>query len=123
MPELNYEESTEKKPKKNPRELHKYWAKELDASKKRTKKWHKLAENIVRRYKTEPALKLHTTTDDKTFKLNMFHTNTSLLEDLLYSNVPKIDVSRRYADANDDVGRVAAEIIERLLNNDMANDG
>jgi len=42
---------------------------------------------------------------------------------MLYGSVPKIDVSRRYADANDDKSRVAAEIMQRLLNEDVQVNG
>jgi hypothetical protein len=42
---------------------------------------------------------------------------------MLYGNTPKIDVSRRYAQPNDDTGRVAATIMERLLNIDVAENG
>ena len=38
---------------------------------------------------------------------------------MLYGNLPKVDVSRRYQDSDDDVGRVAAETMERLLNCDI----
>jgi hypothetical protein len=37
----------------------------------------------------------------------------------LYGKLPRVDVGRRYADANDDVARVASEILERCLNSDL----
>tara|TARA_R110002126_G_scaffold77226_5_gene192620 strand:- start:4154 stop:6148 length:1995 start_codon:yes stop_codon:yes gene_type:complete len=42
---------------------------------------------------------------------------------MLYGSTPRIDVSRRYAQPKDDVGRVAAEMMERLLNLDVAENG
>jgi hypothetical protein len=42
---------------------------------------------------------------------------------MLYGNIPTVDVSRRYADSNDDVGRVASETMERLLNCDITENG
>ena len=42
---------------------------------------------------------------------------------MLYGNLPTVDVSRRYADSSDDVGRVAAEMMERLLNLDISFHG
>jgi len=42
---------------------------------------------------------------------------------MLYGNLPTVDVSRRYADSSDDVGRVAAETMERLLNCDINDHG
>jgi hypothetical protein len=56
-------------------------------------------------------------------RINLFHSNVTTLMSMLYGNVPQVDVSRRYADADDDVGRVAAEMMERLLNNDISENG
>ncbi len=42
---------------------------------------------------------------------------------MLYGNTPDVAVERRYADADDDEGRVAAEIAERVLNADLERTG
>ena len=97
---------------------YKYWAEELKSSIKAREKWWKQADKIVNRFlggKKENAT--------SGFDLNMFHSNTKTLGDMLYGNTPKIDVSRRYAQPADDVGRVAAEMMERLLNLDIAENG
>lgn len=96
----------------------KYWSKEIKASEKRLNKWHKRADKIVDRFKAEEA-------SDRTdiSRLNLFYSNVETLQSMLYGSVPKIDVSRRYADSQDDVSRVAAEMMQRLLNEDMQVNG
>ena len=101
-----------------PQGRYKYWLTELDASKKARKKWLKQSDNINDRFlgkKTQKVAK------GREFDLNLFHSNVKTLSDMMYGNVPKIDVSRRYAQTKDDVGRVASEVMERLLNLDAAN--
>ena len=102
----------------SPQGRYKYWLTELDASKKARKKWLKQSDNINDRFlgkKTQKVAK------GREFDLNLFHSNVKTLSDMMYGNVPKIDVSRRYAQSKDDVGRVASEVMERLLNLDAAN--
>ena len=59
----------------------------------------------------------------RTMKLNFFHTNIQTLQAQLYGAVPKIDVKREYDDPNDDVGRVAAEIFQRMLQSEVESSG
>jgi hypothetical protein len=106
--------------KDTPQGKYKYWAEELNNSIKARKKWWKQADKIVARYTGSQQTP---TGAETSFDLNLFHSNTKTLGDMLYGNTPKIDVSRRYAQANDDVGRVAAEMMERLLNLDVAENG
>lgn len=100
---------------------YKYYATELQASIKMLGKWHKTADKIVKRYLGKPA-NTQTTLETK-FNLNLFHSNTQTLGAMLYGTAPKIDVSRRYADPEDDIARVAATTMERLLNLDVQNNG
>jgi hypothetical protein len=97
---------------------HKYYQKELKAAQKRLEKWQKQADKINDKYldsKSGEDLR-----GDDTFSLNLFHSNVATLDALLYGNIPQVDVSRKYADANDDIARVAGEMIERLLNCDIS---
>ena len=110
--------TTKKDFKDTPSGKYRYWSEELGASKKAREPWHKQADKIVNRYVGKQGRG-----DEARFDLNMFHSNTKTLGDMLYGNTPKIDVSRRYAQPNDDVGRVAAEMMERLLNMDVADNG
>jgi len=120
--------------KKDPSDQYKYWQIELEAAFKRLKDWRTQADTIQRRY-----------IDDRTgqglgaslqgayagnlagtvgkFRLNLFHSNTKTIMNMLYGKLPRIDVSRTDNTGNDDVARVAAEIIERCLRADLADHG
>ena len=101
---------------------YKYWAEELGASLKAREPWWKKADKIVNRYLGESP-QSRDSLDNQGFNLNMLHSNIKTLGDMLYGNTPKIDVSRRYAQPKDDVGRVAAEMMERMLNLEVAENG
>tara|TARA_R110002153_G_scaffold122723_2_gene268644 strand:+ start:2209 stop:4440 length:2232 start_codon:yes stop_codon:yes gene_type:complete len=105
-----------------PNGKYKYWLTELESSQKSKEKWHKQADRIVKRYLGN-SIGAHSERDESGFNLNLFHANTKTLCDMMYANTPKIDVSRRYAQAADDAGRVAAEMMERMLNINLADNG
>ena len=110
--------------KDTPQGQYKYWLVELEASNKNFRAFLRQGNRIVERYlATNIAAGERLDASDRHhetgFRLNLFYANTKTLMSTLYGSVPTIDVSRRYADSSDDVGRVAAEIMERLLNNDM----
>jgi len=107
---------------KTPRGQYAYYSEELNASKLMLKRWHKQSDKIVNRFVGKRSNSADSPQADS-FDLNLFHTNVSTLASMLYGNTPKIDVSRRYNDPNDDVGRVAATMMERLLNLDVADNG
>ena len=108
--------------KKTPSGQYKYWEIELKASQKNLKDFHKEGTKIDLRYKGGKRKTQEGGGGKKAtvFRLNLFHSNVITLQSMLYGRLPTIDVSRRYNDPNDDVGRVAAEIMERVLNNDVA---
>jgi len=97
-----------------------YWEAEISSSEKRLRDFCAEGTKIDEKYKggkrKGPADMVGKRSN---FRLNLFHSNTITLMSMLYGNLPKIEVSRRYSDPNDDVGRVAAHIMERLLNNDV----
>ena len=92
------------------------WTKEID-----------LAENFFRDYQEDALRCVHAYLDDSNetltqrpkYKLNLYHSNVTTLQSIMYAKLPKVEADRRFADPNDDVGRVAAEIITRILQNDM----
>lgn len=96
--------------------LQKHWSSEFTAADKRVLQWHKQADNIKNRYLAEKADNNQSGVLGGDRTLNLFYSNVSTLEAMLYGSLPSVDVSRRYADAKDDVGRVAAETMQRLLN-------
>lgn len=102
---------------------YEYWAEELLASKKAREKWHKQGNKIVKRFLDSRKDGGPQESAAIPFRLNLFHANVTTLQSMLYGNLPTVDVSRRFADPEDDVSRVAATMIDRLLNNDIAENG
>lgn len=94
-----------------------HWQVEIDAAKQRVEKYLETARRVDRRFRDER--------DDKEAKQtrwNLFTTNVQTQQALLYGQSPKVSVSRRFGDADDDVGRVAGVIMDRLLNSDIERD-
>jgi len=93
------------------------WSVEISAAEKEAeKKWKRNARRITKIYLDERA------SDDKNLfvsKLNLFSANQNTLRAMLFGNTPRVEVGRRYEDAADDAARVAAEMLERLLNSDI----
>jgi hypothetical protein len=86
------------------------WQFEFHAARGRLKKWHKQGEQILDRYLDE-----RTTAETGESRLNLFTANVETQHAMLYGKVPASDVARAFSDASDDVARVAAEMLERLL--------
>jgi len=107
--------------KETPAGQYKYYAEELAASQKMLSKWHKKADKITKKFLGKPVGGDRDT--NETFKLNLFNSNVTTLKSMLYGNTPKIDVSRRFNDQNDDVARVAGEMMSRMLNLDVQQNG
>lgn len=113
--------STEVRPP-NPRDSMAFWARELTTAKKRLEPWHRQAVKIVERY-LDDRPDTDSEFDDGVFRLNLFHSNVATMEALLYGSLPKVQVARRHLDANDDPARIAALLTERVLNNDLQENG
>ena len=107
--------------KKDPKDQYNYWNTEMTAADKRTKVWHKQADKIVDRYvdgRTDPI-----NGKRSNLRLNLFNSNIKTIMSMLYGNIPRVDVSRKDTTGNDDPARVAAEMMERILRNDVSNNG
>jgi hypothetical protein len=112
--------------KQTPKGWAKRWAAEMVAADKRVKRWHKQGHRIQARYQDRRGDEAHEGLADankNSYRVNLFHSNTKTLRDMLYGNPPKTDVSRRYADAEDDSARVASTIIQRMLNTSVESSG
>lgn len=110
---MSYETSTEN-----------VWKKEIDAAEKRVKEFWKKGTKVTNRYLDNTvSRKMGALDTDLTSKLNLFHANVSTQMAMLYGRVPRVDVSRRFADAGDDVGRISAEILQRILNTSVQASG
>jgi hypothetical protein len=111
--------------KKSPREKQKFWADELKSSQKMLENWQKQGIKIVRRFVDDRGQNERAGIErmGDVFRLNLFHSNVKTLQDMMYGNLPTVEASRTFADAGDDVARVASEIMERLLNLDIQRNG
>ena len=93
-----------------------YWHDEIAAGEKALEKFRKQGKKVMDKFldKIEDS-----DISSSRQPLNLFHSNVITLRSMLYGQTPKVDVSRRYEDSQDDVSRVASEIMERCLNNDI----
>lgn len=99
------------------------WDKEFEAEDKRNRQWRKQADQIQKRYQDRRKDQgPQYNAGGAEFRVNLFHSNTFTLMSYMYGRIPQVDCSRRFADANDDVGRVAGNILERLLNTSIESD-
>lgn len=103
-------------PSGSPEASARRWKQEFQAAKDELKGWHETAEECDRRYRDEE----RTNNDGDT--LNLYAAGIDLKVATLYGNTPTVDVARRYNDQNDEVARVASELLERLLNGDLERD-
>lgn len=94
------------------------WQMEFDAARKSLKKWHEAGDMVVKRYLDERDEQQ----DGRTSRdscLTLFTSNVQTQMAMMYGQTPRVSVSRRFSDAQDDVARVAGVIGERALNTDI----
>jgi hypothetical protein len=96
------------------------WAKEFETTRKdeRFREWQDLADKIEKRFRDERDSK-----SAKQKRLNLFTSNQQMQRAMMYGRPPGVSVERKFADAADDLGRVACEMEERLLNCENERDG
>lgn len=92
----------------------KHWATELASFKRWARDFHKGGEQCEDAYLDERDA--YTGSDSR---VNLFWSNTQVLISAIFGRMPLAEVDRRYKDQNDEVGRVAAEVLQRILNNDL----
>lgn len=100
-----------------PRGWAERWQVELAAARESVAKWHKQGDEVVKRYLDERKAEQNEQT-----RWNLFTANVDTQQALLYGQTPKVDVTRRFGDARDDVARVAGETLQRLLNCDIESE-
>lgn len=98
----------------------KRWSDEFAAAKPQFDKLHKAGDKVLGIYLGTEGVKDDRVTDEQ---LNLFYANIITMKSLVYGNLPKAEVDRTFADANDDNARVAAEMLDRMLNQDIQNPG
>jgi hypothetical protein len=85
------------------------WLDQISSYEREFKKWEGRVTKIIKRYRDEDRK-----TSDNSSKFNILWSNVQTLTAATFAKVPKPDVTRRFKD-NDQVGRVAALILERGL--------
>ncbi len=103
----------------DPAGWYRRWMVEIEAAQQEVNDWHERGDTVIARFLDER----DGVEDDNVTKLNLFSSNVQTLRAMLYGKVPSADVTRKFGDPQDDVGRVAGEIIERVLNCDIERDG
>lgn len=98
------------------------WAKrmsvEFAAARVEVEQWHKDGNDILKRFRDERQYP-----EQRFTRWNAYPMNIQTQRALIYGKVPRVDATRRNADADDDIARVAANILERNLNLDMCRAG
>lgn len=94
-----------------------YWIAELAAAKKKVQKWHRQGDIVVDKF-----LDKRGTFETNARHCNLFPANAVILQSALYARIPQPDVSRRYRDPKDQVGRVASLILQRVLSYELDTD-
>jgi hypothetical protein len=115
--------STQKSGGKSISNNQKHWVSELQRARtSKYKKWVKRGERADRRFRDE-GKDSNDSVDpmpgEMIARLNLFNSNVTMLMSMLYGRIPKAEVSRRFADADDDAARVAALMLTRILNTDI----
>jgi hypothetical protein len=87
------------------------YQREIEASRKELEKFHSKGRQAYKRYRDD---REGSATDANW--MNLWWSDTNVLKSAIYARHPKADVSRRHKDPGDDVGRVAGEMLERILN-------
>jgi hypothetical protein len=96
------------------------WQRELDASKKWLEKFTRTGHQCERAY-IDDGSRPDTSVKAGDFdgKVNLFWSNVQVVLSAIYGRLPKAEVDRKFGDFGDDVSRVAALIMQRILNGDM----
>jgi len=117
------------KPKqKSPTGWHRFWVKEMEAAQKRLRKFTKQGNEINNRYLDERRGQNDSQVfdgfrGDTPSKLNLFYTNVSTKQEMMFGRTPQIDVKREFDDPTDDTARIAAMLYQRMLQADVEASG
>lgn len=90
------------------------WNDEIIMAEKEFDNFRKQGRTTVRRFKDE-----RDSVDGDQRKFNIFTANVGILQSSLYAKLPKISVSRRFGQMNDDPARVASLMLENAIMQDI----
>lgn len=96
------------------------WAMEFEAAKKESKEFLKQGGRVIDRYLDKNSTAKGGRMRER--RLNLFTSNIQTLMAIIYGKTPQVDVSRKFADADDNPARVAGEMMERIANSDIQRD-
>jgi len=110
---------------KTPKGQYDFWSQEIKASQDMLEDFQKEGDIVNSRYLDDRKTNLTVSRSEApgAFRLNLFNSNVKTVSSMLYGKLPKIEADRRNASQNDDIGRVAAETMERLLMLDLGDNG
>jgi len=95
-----------------------YWIDELDAARKERSAFRERGLKTIKRYADERDVP---TSGASNF--NIFFANTEIKLSSLYARTPVPDIKRRFDDADDDVSRVAAILLQRNISYELECEG
>jgi hypothetical protein len=108
--------------KEDPAGQWKRWNQELTMAKKAFARFHKDGDKVNKKFLDERTQE-QDEWGEMTTRLNLFHANITTLVSMLYGKIPRVEVARKFADADDDVARVAGLMLTRILNTDIEEAG
>lgn len=98
-----------------------WWKKQIeDTERILEKKWWNAAENIISRYLDD---RTEMNDGGECRRFNIFWANVQIMMAALYATPPSPTVRRQNSDPKDDIGRVAALILERASQTELTRDG
>ena len=97
------------------------WSDEMAQGREFHRKWHDGGKVAVKRFLNQDS----NTTDPSApgYRLALFTSNVNTMKSMLYGRIPQVSVDRRWADPDDQIGRVASEMATRVLNADIEDAG
>lgn len=111
-------ERTEDLGEEGPARTVKLWLAEVKSYEKTFKGWSERAAGVIRRYRLEQADQNQDGTSSAPPRFNILWSNIQTMQPAIFGRVPKPDVRRRYRD-KDPVGRAAATLLERCLEEEI----
>src|SRR3989304_267296 len=101
-------------PTDDPVKLANYWTSEITAADKWFEKFVTRSRRVEERYLDDREASTGGMGEGASV-LNLFWSNVEVMIAALYARPPKVDVTRTFKDPDDDVARVAANILEREI--------
>lgn len=90
------------------------WNDEITMAEKEFDNFRKQGRTTVRRYRDK-----RDAVDGSERKFNIFTANVSIMQSSLYAQIPKVSVSRRFGQSNDDPARVASMMLQNAIMQDI----